>query len=154
MSGVDVALHYHPHFAHRVHIESNYSLIYTETDSGRSLPLMPQNRLSNTVRFSLGMKSIVQLEDVLLQYILHFGQYRTAEFETSSSPYHLIHLSLNGRLAFKEHPIGFKIGVKNVLNSSYIDHLSRLKNIGMEHPGRNFFISISYQFNQPLKSIK
>ena len=154
MSGVDVALHYHPHFAHRVHIESNYSFIYTETDSGRSLPLMPQNRLSNTVRFSLGMKSIVQLEDVLLQYILHFGQYRTAEFETSSVPYHLIHLSLNGRLAFKQHPIGFKIGVKNVLNSSYIDHLSRLKNIGMEHPGRNFFISISYQFNQPLKSTK
>lgn len=154
MSGVDVTLHYHPHFAHRVHIESNYSFIYTETDSGRSLPLMPQNRLSNTVRFSLGMKSIVQLEDVLLQYILHFGQYRTAEFETSSAPYHLIHLSLNGRLAFKQHPIGFKIGVRNVLNSSYIDHLSRLKNIGMEHPGRNFFISISYQFNQPLKSNK
>ena len=154
MSGFDVMMHYHPHFAHRVHLESNYSFIYTQTNSGLSLPLMPQNRLSTTLRLSLDMNSIVQFNDVVIQSILHFGQYRTAQFESTTSPYHLIHFSLNGKINLNRHPIGFKIGAKNLLNTAYIDHLSRLKNIGLEHPGRNFYVSISYQFNQSLKQKK
>jgi outer membrane receptor protein involved in Fe transport len=39
-------------------------------------------------------------------------------------------------------PIYIGVGVKNILNEVYIDHLSRLKNIQMPHPGRNFYISL------------
>ena len=45
-------------------------------------------------------------------------------------------------------------GVRNVFNEEYIDHLSRLKNIGMYHPGRNFFVQLAFNFNKQLNNKK
>ena len=42
------------------------------------------------------------------------------------------------------------IGVRNLLNTWYIDHLSRLKNIQMPFPGRNVYVSLKYDFSNPL----
>jgi iron complex outermembrane receptor protein len=114
---------------------------------------MPQNRWSTTVKFSTGMTKKVQLTEIIAQYIVHFGQYRTALNETTSAPYHLVHIAANFKLQLK-HPIGIRLGVKNLFNTAYIDHLSRLKTIGMDNPGRNIYIAINYQFNQSLKSKK
>lgn len=153
LAGFDVTGHYHPHFAHRFHLESTYSWLYSQTGDGSSLPLMPQNRWSTTVKFSTGMTKKVQLTEIITQYIIHFGQYRTALNETTSAPYHLVHIAANFKLQLK-HPIGIRLGVKNLFNTAYIDHLSRLKTIGMDNPGRNIYIAINYQFNQSLKSKK
>jgi outer membrane receptor protein involved in Fe transport len=37
------------------------------------------------------------------------------------------------------------LGVKNILNERFIDHLSRLKNIAMPAPGRNFYLSVQFK---------
>ncbi len=146
--GSDIAIHFHPHFAHWLHFESNYSFIQAESQSEK-LALMPQNRINSTIRFDFKMKSWIKLTEIVVQHSYLFEQNRVASFETSSAAYQLINVGTNWKLG-KKSPITFGFGVKNLLNASYIDHLSRLKNIQVSQPGRNFYISLKYSFNKTI----
>ena len=147
--GSDIAIHFHPHFAHWLHLESNYSFIQAESQSEK-LALMPQNRINSTIRFDFKMKSWIKLTEIVVQHSYLFEQNRVASFETSSAAYQLINVGTNWKLG-KKSPVTLGFGVKNLLNASYIDHLSRLKNIQVSQPGRNFYISLKYSFNKELK---
>ena len=70
-------------------------------------------------------------------------------YETTSPSYQLIHVGANFKLDYKN-PLFIKVGVRNLLNENYIDHLSRLKNIGLEAPGRNIYISLKMNINHKL----
>ncbi|MFM6965489.1 MAG: hypothetical protein ACKOWM_07930 [Sphingomonadales bacterium] len=64
--------------------------------------------------------------------------------ESPSQDYQV--LNLNARLYFEYKGNWIlQTGVRNLTNANYIDHLSRLKNIGMPAPGRHFYLSIRYQ---------
>ena len=51
-SGGDIAIHYHPHVAHWLHLESNCSWLYTNNE----LPVIPQNRLNNIAKIDFKNK--------------------------------------------------------------------------------------------------
>ena len=44
--------------------------------------------------------------------------------------------------------IDYAVGVNNLLNSRYVDHLSRLKTYEIPNPGRNIYIKLIFQFDQ------
>ncbi len=146
--GGDIAIHIHPHFAHWMHLESNYSFIQAESQNEK-LALMPQNRINSTIRFDLKMKSWIKLTEIVVQHSYLFEQNRVASFETQSAAYQLINIGTNWKLG-KKAPVTVGFGVKNLLNASYIDHLSRLKNIQVSQPGRNFYVSLKYSFNKTI----
>lgn len=154
--GLDIGFHYHPHFAHWMHWESTYSHIIGEGANGFDLPLMPQNRLGTSLKFSMdrllkGKK--FSFQNVVVKHTAFFEQNRIALDETASSFYHLIDLGLNLKLTIKT-PIEFGIGARNVLNESYIDHLSRLKNIGVQQTGRDFYVRVKFTINDRFKPIE
>jgi outer membrane receptor protein involved in Fe transport len=64
--------------------------------------------------------------------------------ETPSADYHLLDAAISFGLDGK-HDWEFRLGVKNIFNERFIDHLSRLKNIAMPAPGRNAYISIQFK---------
>jgi iron complex outermembrane receptor protein len=139
--GADVSLHYHPHFAHWLHLESSFSLVQASDNVGNDIALIPQNRISSNVKFSFDERPNFYIEEIVIQHQYFAGQNRIAVYETSSSAYQLLNLSCNMKWNIKN-PIYVGIGVKNILNETYIDHLSRLKNIQMPHPGRNIYLSL------------
>ncbi len=139
--GSDFSLHYHPHFAHWLHLDASYSMIQAQEINGDALALIPQNRLSSNIKFSFEEKTKFYVQEIVLQHQFFAQQNRIAEFETMSSAYNLLHISCNMKWNLNS-PIYIGVGVKNILNEVYIDHLSRLKNIQMPHPGRNFYISL------------
>ena len=149
--GGDIGFHYHPHFAHNLHIESSVSLIYAKTKSDSSISLIPQPRFQNSVRYSFNMGKKVTLKELFVQYTLMGAQNNVAFIETPSNSYHLLDASLSFEIKGKQ-PIQFNLGCKNILNVRYIDHLSRLKNIGMPGAGRNFYVSFTYNLTQNLKN--
>jgi outer membrane receptor protein involved in Fe transport len=53
-----------------------------------------------------------------------------------------------------EKPLLISIGVRNALNMTYIDHLSRLKTLDIPNPGFNIYGSLTYQFNYKTKKQK
>ena len=83
------------------------------------------------------------------QYVL--SQNRVESGETPSSDYQLMNVAANFKFGSL---MGISAGVRNVFNEEYIDHLSRLKNIGMYHPGRNFFVQLAFNFNKQLNNKK
>lgn len=147
--GGDLAIHFHPHFAHWLHLESNYSFIQSESKNEK-LALMPQNRISSTMRIDFKMNSWFKLTEIVVQHAYLFEQNRVASFETSSPAYQLINIGTTMKLG-KKMPINIGFGVKNLLNATYIDHLSRLKNIQVSQPGRNVYLSLKYTFSKELK---
>ncbi len=153
--GMDVAVHYHPHFAHWLHWESSYSHIIGEGANGIDLPLMPQNRLSTSLKFSLEntLKGKFRFENLVVKHTAFLEQNRVSYSEAPSDFYHLIDLGLNMKLRIK-HPIEFGVGARNLLNEGYIDHLSRLKNIGVQQTGRNFYIRAKVTLNHRSKKTK
>lgn len=147
--GGDLAIHFHPHFAHWLHLESNYSFIQSESKNEK-LALMPQNRISSTMRIDFKMNSWFKLTEIVVQHAYLFEQNRVASFETSSPAYQLINIGTTMKLG-KKMPVNIGFGVKNLLNATYIDHLSRLKNIQVSQPGRNVYLSLKYTFSKELK---
>ena len=151
--GLDVGFHYHPHFAHWLHLESSYSYIRGEELTGRSVALMPQARINSFLKLNLKNKGKFKMEQITVQHQYYFDQNQVSAYETTSPDYHLWNLGMDFLYAL-ETPIRISLGVKNILNTAYINHLSGLKNIDLQHPGRSFYINIGYTINGKLKTSK
>jgi len=136
--GGDIAIHYHPHMAHWLHLESNLSLLSTQ----ENLPFIPQNRLNNRIKIEFKGEKKLRINSLSAQYIHFFKQDNVATYETPSSPYQLINLGCNGSFSAK-HQINYSLGVNNLLNVRYIDHLSRLKTYEIPNTGRNIYVKLS-----------
>jgi iron complex outermembrane receptor protein len=145
--GVDFGFHYHPHFAHRIHMDASFSYLNSENYGSDQLAFQPQNRINTVLKLNLFKWKKLDFEDVVVQYQYFFKQQRVAFFETPTEAFQLLNFALNFRV-LGAHQWKFQLGVKNMLNVQYIDHLSRLKNIQMPQPGRNIYVKISYQFNK------
>jgi iron complex outermembrane receptor protein len=142
--GLDFGWHYHPHFAHWLHLENSFSHVTIEGREGFNLALIPQTRISTLLKASFNMKTKVRLEQFTVQHTYYFKQDQIAAFETPSPAYQVVNIGAQGKITGK-FPLEIKVGVKNLLNAKYIDHLSRLKNIDLPFPGRNYYISLNYQ---------
>ncbi|MFM7566894.1 MAG: TonB-dependent receptor [Flavobacteriales bacterium] len=148
-NGIDVSFHYHPHFAHKLHWEISISYLHCRSMGDSSISMIPQPRLQNNLRYEWMLGKNVCLKEIALSSTLLGPQNQVAYLETPSKAYHVLDVSLVTQ--FSQHKaFTLTLGVRNALNTSYIDHLSRLKNIQMPFPGRNLFVSLKYDFSQPL----
>lgn len=148
--GGDFSLHFHPHFAHWLHVQSSFSYIYAQDENENALPLIPQNRINTQIKIEFNSERKFRISDLVIQHSYHFDQNRTGFFETPTAAYNLLHLGLNMKVE-RKNPITLQLGVKNILNENYFDHLSRLKQIGLEMPGINFYLGVKYNFETKLK---
>lgn len=144
LSGVDISWHYHPHGLHALHWEGNLSLIQFTNATDSSISLLPPARLQNELRYDIKAKGLISHIELSLSHVLMAAQNQVAFQETTSSAYQLLHL--NARMSLKQQKWVLQTGIRNLTNTTYIDHLSRLKNISMPGPGRNFYLSIQYTF--------
>lgn len=155
--GADFGIHLHPHFAHGFHLESTYSYVRGEQHSGTSLPFIPQSRINTLVKLPLavGTKSNYGKTAngyLAIQHSYYFAQDRISEFETNTKAYSLFDVSFSLKLG-KEGMENVTLGggVKNIFNTAYFNHLSSLKNIGIQQQGRNFYVSLAIALEQKMK---
>jgi iron complex outermembrane receptor protein len=151
--GADAGFHYHPHRAHWMHLESSISTVFAEDRNKQPLPMIPQTRINSQLRFEFHMDGKFSIDDLTIQHLYFFKQNRLADYETFSSGYHLLNIGLNMKWDISI-PISFSVGVRNVLNQTYYDHLSTLKRIGIPNPGLNAYLSVRMEFNKPLSTKK
>ena len=149
--GLEARLHYHPHFAHFLHFETGYSQSYGETAFNAStdkeyLYFMPQSRLRSNVRVELSKSKKLGYASVLLQHFYFFKQDRFGPLESFTDDYHLLQLAFSMKFNHKW-PLELSFGVRNALNSEYINHLSRFKSLGLTEPGRSFYVTAKWNIN-------
>jgi len=148
--GGEAGVHYHPHSIHWLHFETNISTVLAEDASGTPLPLIPATKLSSTVKLEFEKEANIRLVELYVQHKYVFRQDRASDFETPSVDYNLLNLGFSLEFGTGEHPIEFSAGVKNVLNSKYIDHLSRLKPSGILNQGINFYAGLTIPFEKKI----
>lgn len=145
-TGADFGVHWHPHFAHILHFESTFSYLTMFAQEKDAYSLIPQPRWSNSIIARLEMKSKFKVDNIVLQYAYYLPQRTVSQFELPSVDYGTLDLgvqcSLDGAV-----PLKLQFGVRNLTNASYINHLSRLKNLGLENAGRSYYVKLLINLN-------
>ncbi|MFM7769634.1 MAG: TonB-dependent receptor, partial [Bacteroidota bacterium] len=143
--GIDISLHHHPHFAHGLHTETNFSFI--QPIGNFETALIPQPRLTEIMQYEFASNKKLFLKSISLEATWCGSQYQVASFETPTSSYYTIDASVE-LIYSKKQNLSCSFGVRNITNQSYIDHLSRLKNIGIPMPGRSFLVSLKFELQK------
>ena len=142
--GIDIALHHHPHFSHGLHTESNFSIVLPH--GSQEVALLPQPRLTEVIQYTFQSKRNFRLNQITAEFNWCGKQTHVARFETASPAYYTIDASIE--FAFEKNQLmTLNFGVKNITNQTYIDHLSRLKNLGIPMMGRGYFLTLQFDIN-------
>lgn len=142
--GGEIALDYAP-FPF-LNLSADYSYLVGESKTGENLPFIPQNKQNTNIK--LLTKQIKWANEIFFQLHTHyaFEQDKASIYETTTSNYFLIDLSLGGKLKYKTNNLEFNLLIDNLLNEEYFDHLSILKTYGFYNPGRNISLNLKYIF--------
>ena len=142
LKGVEMNLHFHPHFAHQLHFDLGLSLLEGKNLDGGFLALMPANNIKTTIRYLFDKTAKpLRLNTVFIEYAHYIQQKNVAINEETTDSYNL----LDGGLSFsfnKQAIFDITLGVKNITNTTYVPHLSNLKSFMIPNPGRSFFIKL------------
>lgn len=145
--GFEVGFHFHPHHIHRLHISSSFSATFAETLYGDYINLIPQPDVVSSLRFDINNKGFIVFENVVLEHIYYLPQKRVGKFEVPSPDYSLFNLATHFTIGNAK-AFDFSVGVRNIFNVRYSNHLSVLKELGIPNPGINGFIAIKYIFHK------
>jgi len=142
--GGELGLHFHPHPLDWLHINSNYEFVIGKQNNGNYLPLIPANKLTNTLRVEFDDTKKFQSAFLAITLESTFKQTNISEFETESKNYNLMNFGAGTKINFSKIDFNLNINVNNLFNKEYISHLSRLKSDKIYNIGRNLIVSIAF----------
>ena len=143
--GGELGFHFHPHPIHWLHFESNFETVTGKQKSGEYLPLIPTNKLSNTLRGEFRGNDKLNEMFISLQFQNYFKKTNVNSFEEPTDGYNLLNFSFGGNISFKRSDLNINFNINNLLNKEYISHLSILKIDGIPNIGRNFMFGINFK---------
>ncbi len=144
--GGEFGIHLHPHPFDWLHLESTYETVIGEQNNGDYLPLIPANKWANTIRIEI--KGTDTFNEIYTALVLDsfLEQNKVSLNETPTPAYNLLHLRMGANLSFEKINIGMNLGFNNLLDETYISHLSVLKADLIPNPGRNIVLGLNFKF--------
>ena len=143
--GGEAGIHFHPHPFDWLHIESAYQTVIGKISDGSSLPLIPANSWSNTIRTSFAIKKWLSDGFARFNVTTTFAQQHVGDFETASDGYTLMNAGIGGHLRFGGTHFELNLTASNLLDKRYTAHLSRLKADGIPNMGRNVMLGLIFR---------
>jgi len=141
--GGEAGIHFHPHPLDWLHVESSFSSVTGNRSNGDYLPLIPANVWTNTVRAEFTYRSWLKEGFARIDVPSTFAQDNVSGFETASKGYTLLNTGIGGKLVLGKTAFRISVNGNNLLDKSYIAHLSRLKTDGIPNIGRNVSLAFS-----------
>jgi iron complex outermembrane recepter protein len=144
--GAEFALHYHPESLSWLHIAADLSMLEGILVNEEHLPYIPA--LKTNLEFMVRGKGNKYLSSPWVSVRIHRAASQTnpAPEEESTESYTLVHFHAGTELPFISKGCSVRVGVNNLLDINYVDHLSLLKESGFYNPGRNISISLNIPF--------
>lgn len=144
--GCEIGFHLHPHPLDWLHIESTFETVTGMLKNDEDLPLIPANKFTNTLRIedNAPATSWVQKGYGYLTLLAVLDQNRVSAFETPTPGYMLLNAGFGGSVKVFGNEMELRVSVNNVLDKTYISHLSRLKIDGIPNIGRNISVGLHY----------
>ncbi len=140
--GGEIALDVHP--VHRLHLETRFSYVRGTFDGG-DLPLMPAPRLGGEVKWELSHDGKVFNNSYIAFRVDHnWAQNHFLPGTETATPAHtLLGLTAATDILVRDRRIAtLSLIADNLTDAVYVDHLSRLKYVGIRNPGRNFTVKL------------
>ena len=144
--GGEVGLHIHPKSLKWLHFESTFSSVIGKQENGDFLPFVPAHKLRFELRGEKEKFMFLYKAFVSVNSCTAFKQNNAAPDETATAGYTLVDISFGGNIKMKNQFISLSIGVNNIFDTKYIDHLSTLKEVNLYNPGRNFSLNLKVPF--------
>jgi outer membrane receptor protein involved in Fe transport len=96
----------------------------------------------------LHAKNISWVQSPYFSFVVsdYFAQRDTAEFELSSDSHVLFDARVGFALKWKKQLVEVNLGVTNLLNTPYYNHLSLIRTIFVREMGRDIFINLRFPF--------
>ncbi|WP_394750179.1 TonB-dependent receptor [Spongiimicrobium salis] len=145
--GGEFAINYVPAGLKELSVQSTAAVTYGDDSNGNPLPLITPVNFNSRVQYDVNLGRRFKLNTLFLQMQNYLDQNRVSEFELPNEAYTLINLGIQ---ASYNKNIRFGFTVKNIFDTSYVDHLSRLKTIfedaPVPNPGRDFTFNLRYNF--------
>jgi iron complex outermembrane receptor protein len=127
-------------------LKGNYTYTRGQQSNGNNLPFIPQNKINLEIKWL--REGLWKLHDLYLKAGsgIAFDQIHPAPFETSTGGYTTFNAGLGLSIMTGGGPVQLDIIASNIFNKQYTDHLSTLKELGYQDPGRNVMVSITLPF--------
>jgi len=146
LAGGDVGIHFHPHFAHFLHLESTYSFLYSNNQTtNTALDLIPQNRILSSIKLTFERHGKFQVNHIAVEHQYFENANRFGENESYTPAYQILNLGIKASYFGKHTQLLLSTGIKNILNTAYIPHVSQIKYLGIVQPGRSIYAQLQIQ---------
>ncbi len=129
-----------------LNINTSYSYLKGVQEDGSYLPFIPQNKLRFEIKFQKQNIAFLKNSFVKIGGLFAENQDSPAMFETKSDSYFLLNAGIGTEIKCSNQTIVLSAQVNNLLNETYIDHLSTLKGMGYFNIGRNISINLKIPF--------
>ena len=142
--GGEIGLHFHPHPLDWLHFETSFETVTGKKQNNDYLPLIPANNWNNTIRSDFKIKNWLEDGFATLTVSTTFKQDKVSGFETKSNGYTLVNLGIGGKIKLGKTAFDVNLNGNNLLDKTYIAHLSRLKRDGIPNIGRNIVLGLNF----------
>lgn len=145
--GGELELDIHPTAAKWFSASTSYSMVIGQRRSDMSyLPYIPAFRWNQSVDFRLNNVGAFKNPyiSVLGSYI--FDQNREAPLEEATPGYYLLGLNVGSQVMMGGKALDIYISGSNMLNKTYVDHLSLFRPFGVNQMGRNVALNVRIPF--------
>jgi iron complex outermembrane receptor protein len=144
--GGEVALHFHPHPLDWLHFETSFETVTGKLQNGGYLPQIPANNWNNTIKTDFVIGKWLEQGFATLNVSTTFSQDKVSGFDISSDGYTLLNMGFGGKVKLGKTAFDVNLNGNNLLNKTYIPHLSRLATAGIPNLGTNFIFGITFKF--------
>ncbi len=115
-----------------------------------ALPFTPQPSARTELKYNFKSRPWLEEGFMALNYqytMAAKGNWRIDRSERATPAYHLLSFSAGAKFKFKKQLVQVNLQVQNILNSSYLNHLSRYRLINVPEQGRNLVLSLKIPFS-------
>ena len=91
-------------------------------------------------------ESFKYFKNAYLSYFFNytFKQSNISEFETKTPDYLLINFAVGGKVTLGKTAFNVSLNANNLLDKTYVNHLSRLKTDGINNMGKNVILTLNF----------
>ncbi len=129
-----------------LNFKTSYAYLIGKQDDGSNLPFIPQNKLRFELKFQ--KQKLAFLKNTFFKFggLFAAKQNNPAMFETKTDSYFLLNAGIGTEIKWANQIVSLSVQANNLLNETYIDHLSTLKGMGYYNIGRNICVNLKVPF--------
>jgi iron complex outermembrane receptor protein len=145
--GGEIELDIHPRSVKWLGGSTSYSMVIGQRRSDMSyLPYIPAFRWNQSIDFRLNNQGAFQKPYISILGSFIMDQNRPAPLEESTPGYYLLGMNIGSSLKVGKNTMDVFVSGTNLLNKTYLDHLSLFRPFGIHQMGRNVALNVRIPF--------